>query len=374
VTITIRPVQSRRELAAFVDFPRRLYRGNPYWVPAMRADELNTLRRDRNPAFEFCRAEYWQAYNGSRPVGRVAGIINPRHAEKWGQPYARLGWLDFVDDPAVSAALLKTVEDWARDQGMRALHGPLGFTNLDRSGLLVEGFDQLGTMATIYNHPYYPAHLGAAGYAKETDWVEYLMEMPEGGVEKISRMADLVARRYNLRVPEFRRKRDMLPYTGQIFDLMEEAYSHLHAAIPLSRAQMDAYIRQFFGFLSPDFVPIVLDADDRLVAFGITLPSLSRALQKSRGRLLPFGFLNLLHALRRNDLADLYLVAVSPRYQGRGVNAMLMERMLTVFRRFGIRRAESNPELEDNLNVQAQWKYFQRRQHKRRRCYIKFLD
>jgi GNAT superfamily N-acetyltransferase len=266
------------------------------------------------------------------------------------------------------------VEDWARDQGMRALHGPLGFTNLDRSGLLVEGFDQLGTLATIYNHPYYPAHLEAAGYAKETDWVEYLMEMPEGGVEKISRMADLVARRYNLRVPEFRRKRDMLPYTGQIFDLMEEAYSHLHAAIPLSRAQMDAYIRQFFGFLSPDFVPIVLDADDRLVAFGITLPSLSRALQKSRGRLLPFGFLNLLYALRRNDLADLYLVAVSPRYQGRGVNAMLMERMLTVFRRFGIRRAESNPELEDNLNVQAQWKYFQRRQHKRRRCYIKYLD
>lgn len=372
--LTIRPAQSRRELAAFVDFPRRLYRGNPYWVPSMRGDELNTLRRDRNPAFEFCRAEYWLAYDDRHLVGRVAGIINPRHAEKWGQPYARFGWLDFIDDPAVSAALLKTVEDWARDQGMRALHGPLGFSNLDRSGLLVEGFDQLGTLATIYNYPYYPDHLEAAGYAKETDWVEYLMEMPEGGVEEISRMADLVARRYNLRVPEFRRKRDMLAYAGQIFDLMEEAYSHLHAAIPLSRAQMDAYIRQFFGFLSPDFVPIVLDADDRLVAFGITLPSLSRALQKSRGRLLPFGFLHLLHALRRNDLVDLYLVAVSPRYQGRSVNAMLMDRMITVFRRFGIRRAESNPELEDNLNVQAQWKYFQRRQHKRRRCYIKFLD
>jgi GNAT superfamily N-acetyltransferase len=374
MTLDIRPVQSRRDLASFVDFPRRLYFGNPYWVPAMRADEINTLRHDRNPAFEFCRARYWLAYDGGRPVGRVASIINPRHAEKWGQPYARFGWLDFIDEPAVSTALLGTVEDWARAQGMRALHGPLGFTDLDREGLLVEGFDQLGTLATIYNHPYYPAHLEAAGFVKDTDWVEYRIEMPAGGVERISRMADLVARRYNLRVPEFRHKRDMLPYANQLFDLLDEAYSHLYSSTPLTRAQVDAYIRQYFGFISPDFVPIVLDADDRLVAFGITMPSLSRALQKSRGRLLPFGFLHLLGALRRNDLADLYLVAVSPRYQGRGVNAMLMDRLLTVFRRFGIRQAESNPELEDNINVQAQWKYFERRQHKRRRCYIKVLD
>jgi GNAT superfamily N-acetyltransferase len=372
-TIEIKEITTIKDLKAFVRFPFELYAGNPYWVPALRSDDLNTMRKDKNPAFEFCEAKYWLAYKNGDVVGRVAGIINHRHIEKWVQPYARFGWIDFIDEPEVSSGLLKAVEDWARDQGLEAVHGPLGFTDLDREGMLVEGFEELSTLATSYNYPYYPERMQAAGYVKDTDWVEYELCIPDKPDEKIARLADALMRRYNLRLLTFKNKKELLSYADALFELLQEAYQHLYGVTPLTRRQVDAYIKQYFDFMSPDFVPMVVDAQNHMVAFGITLPSLSLALQKAKGQLFPFGFIHILHALSKNDKGDLYLVAVSHDYQGRGVNAILINRMIEVFNKFGIKTVESNPELEDNHRVQAQWKNFEHRQHKRRRIFIKHL-
>lgn len=373
MSITIKEVTTRAQLRKFIDFPYKLYKDNPNWVPNLRSDDMNCLRKDKNPAFAFCKAAYWLAYKDGELVGRIAGLINPRYETRWEKPYARFGWIDFIDDPQVSQALLSTVETWAKTQGMQAVHGPLGFTDLDREAMLVEGFDELGTLATIYNHPYYPDHMQKAGYVKDIDWVEYQIKVPDQPVEKISKLAGVVAKRFKLHMLEAKNKKELLRYTLQLFELLDEAYQHLYGVTPLSREQMEAYIKQYFGFISPEYVPIVLDENDRMVAFGIAMPSLSQALRKAKGRIFPLGFIHLLRALRQNDKADLYLVAIRKDFQGKGVNAMLITHLLDVFKHDGITRVESNPELENNLNVQTQWKHFETRQHKRRRVFIKQL-
>ena len=373
MAVQVREVEDSKDLKAFIRFPVSLHADNPYFVPPLFFDEFNTLRRDRNPAFEHCTVKYWLALNEGRVVGRVAGIINRLHIEKWNQRYARFGWIDFIDDPDVSEALLNSVETWAGANGMTAVHGPLGFTDLDREGMLIEGFDQLGTLATIYNPPYYPVHMENLGYRKDTDWVEYEMTVPPVPDEKIARIADIALRRNKLKLLQVRRKKQLLPYARDLFRLLDDEYRKLYGVVPLTEKQVESYIKQYFGFITPDFVPVVLDADGRMVAFGITMPSLSRALQRARGRLFPFGFIHLMKALKKNDRADLYLVAVKSEYQGKGVNAILIDRMNHVYNRLGITRVESNPELETNRMVQEQWKYFEKRQHKRRRCFIKHL-
>lgn len=371
--IQIKEVITRKGIKDFIRFPLSLYRGNPYYVPSLEFDELNTLQRDKNPAFETCEARYWLAYTSGKLVGRVAAIINHRHIEKWNQPYMRFGWLDFIDSPPVVAALLNAVETWAREKGLTAVHGPLGFTDLDKEGYLIEGFDRLGTLATIYNHPYYLQHLEGLGYVKDVDWMEYEIIVPQEPHQTIARIADLSLRRNKLTLLKFRSKKQVLPYARELFQLLGDAYANLYGYVPLSERQVAAYIRQYFDFITPDFVPIVVDQQGRMVAVGIVMPSLSRALQKARGHLYPFGFIHLLRALRQNDRADLLLVAVREEYQGKGVNAILMHKMNQVFLKLGVTVVESNPELETNTNVQGQWKYYQRRQHKRRRCFIKHL-
>jgi hypothetical protein len=366
-------VTTRKEINSFIKFPFSIYRGNPFWVPSLRFDELNTLRQDKNPAFEFCEARYWLAYQNGCIVGRVAAILNLRHIEKWGQRYMRFGWLDFIDDLEVSEALLKTVEAWAAEAGMEAVHGPLGFTDLDREGMLVEGFNELGTLATYYNHPYYPKHLEKLGYTKDIDWMEYEISVPPEPNETIARIADLAARRNHLSLLKLRNKKEMLHYTKELFQLLQDEYQHLYGFIPMTERQVNAYIDQYFGFVNPDFVPMVMDKDNRMVAFGIVMPSLSLALQKSQGNLFPIGFIHLFRALKRNDRADLLLVAVRSEYQGKGVNAIIMNQMHKVFNKLGIIKVESNPELETNQNVQGQWKYYDKRQHKRRRVFIKHI-
>lgn len=371
--IRIREVESLRDLKVFIRFPFSLYRGNPNWVPPLETDELNTLRREKNPAFEYCQARYWLAYQDGRVVGRVAAIHNRLHIEKWDQPILRFGWFDFIDDSTVSAGLLKTVEGWARELGLGAVHGPLGFTDLDREGMLVEGFDELSTLATIYNHPYYPAHVERLGYVKDTDWVEYEITLPAEQPKGIAKLAEIVMERYQLRLLDARSRKDLLVYAGEVFGLLNDTYQHLYGTTVLTPRQIQAYVNQYFNFISPEFVPVILDANGRVVAFGICLPSLSRALQKANGKLLPLGFVHLIKAINRNDRADLYLVAVKAEYQGRGLNAVLISRLYQVFRERGIQKIETNPELETNLQVQTQWKHFETRQHKRRRCYIKQL-
>jgi GNAT superfamily N-acetyltransferase len=371
--IEIREVSGAADLKRFVRFPFQLYRGNTCWVPALEFDEMNTLRRDKNPAFEHCEARYWLAYRDGAPVGRIAGIVNRRYIEKWNNRYARFGWIDFVDDEDVCRALVRTVEEWARGLGLTAVHGPLGFTDLDREGLLVEGFQELGTLATIYNHPYYPKHLEACGYRKDTDWVEFEMKTPAAVPEKALRVAEIARRRNKLRLLELEKPKDILKYAKGVFDVLDAAYAGLYGVVPLTDRQVDAYIKQYFGFVNPEYIKIVVDERDQVAGFLIALPSLSRALQKCGGRLLPFGFFHLYRAIKHNRSLDLYIAAVRPDLQGKGVNAIFMAEITKTAIKNGITITETNPELETNLKVQSHWDYFDGRQHKRRRCYLKAL-
>jgi len=371
--IELREVNTLSELKRFVAFQYSLYRGNEYWVPPIRADELRTLRRDKNPAFDFCEAKYWLAYKAGKVVGRIAGIINRKYNERWDRKVARFGWIDFIDDAEVSLALFNALEQWARINGMNAIHGPLGFTDMDGEGTLVEGFEEVSTLGAIYNYPYYPVHIERSGYSKEVDWIEYEVTMHPGIPEKVERMAGIALRRNNLTVLRVNKAREMLPYAREIFHVLNESYRDLYGFVELSDRQIDMYVKQYFGFILPEYVPVVLDSHNNVVAFGIAMPSLSRALQKSDGRLFPFGFIHVLRAMKSNRRVDLYLTAVRPDMQNKGVNAILIHEMNKVFMRNKIEKVETNRELEANVKVQAQWKFYENRQHKRRRCYKKEL-
>ncbi len=372
MSVEIKKVESAADLRRFIDFPLRLYKNEPNYVPAPRLDEMRTLRKDKNPAFEFCEAEYWTAWREGKIVGRIAGIINHRAIERWGKAWARFGWIDFIDDIEVTAALLETVEKWAIAKGMAAVHGPLGFTDLDREGMLIEGFDEMATLATIYNFPYYPEYLEKLGYKKDTDWLQFQIFTPKEIPEKVQRVTELLAKRSGVHLYEWTDKKVIVQkYGKQLFSLIDETYSGLYGTTPLSERQVNAYIKQYLGFVDPRFTKILVDTHDQLIGFGISMPSLSKAFIKSRGRLFPFGWFYVLQALKHPKIADLYLVAVKPEYQARGVLAILMNEMQRSALEAGIEYAETNLELEDNIKVQSIWKDYPKRQHKRNRVYKK---
>ncbi|MGN0049185.1 MAG: N-acetyltransferase [Bacteroides sp.] len=377
MAVTIKKVSTRRELERFIRFNYELYKGNPYSVPDLYDDMLNTFSKTKNAAFEFCEADYFLAYKEGRLVGRIAAIINHKANDTWGKKEVRFGWVDFVDDVEVSQALFDTVAEWGRQRGMTHLQGPLGFTDFDAEGMLVEGFDQLSTMATIYNYPYYPQHMERMGFAKDVDWVEFKIYVPEAIPDKYRRIAELIQRKYNLKIKKFTSARAIREQYGQaIFQLMNEAYSPLYGYSALSQRQIDQYVKMYLPILDLRMVTLVTDADDNLVAVGISMPSLAEALQRAHGRLLPWGWCHLLKTLilkKYPKMLDLLLVAVKPEYQNKGVNALLFADLIPVFQQLGFEYAESNPELEANGKVQAQWEYFKTEQHKRRRCYIKPL-
>ena len=366
---------TRRELNGYVKFGIDLYEGNDCYVPPLVFDEVETLMPQKNPAFEFCRAQSFMAYRDGKAAGRITAIINDKVNERTGRLQARFGFVDFVDDPVVVDALFNAAEQWSREQGMAEIVGPMGFSDMDHEGMLVEGFDELGTMATIYNYPYYPVHMVRMGYVKDADWIEFRMTVPEGIPDKMARIADIVRKKYNLRVLKYTSgKKIKADYGQELFNLINEAYDRLYGYSPLSPKQIDYYIDMYLGILKLEYVPVIVDEAGKLVGVGITMPSLSRALQKSRGRLFPTGWFHLLRALRgHNDTVDLMLVAVAPEYQNKGVNALLFADLIPVYIKNGVKFAESNLELEDNANVQAQWQYFEHRQHRRRRAYRKQL-
>jgi GNAT superfamily N-acetyltransferase len=371
--VETRVVTTRRDLKRFVNFPFRLYADCPQWVPQIVSDELRTLSADRNPAFDYCRARYWLAYREGRVVGRIAAIINERYIEKWQNKYARFGWVDFADDQEVSAALFGAVEEWAAAEGMTGVHGPMGFTDLDAEGLLIEGFEEMGTLTDPYTYHYYPDHLESLGYRKDIDWVEYEVLTPDAIPEKALRVGSLILKRYGLRLVPARKSKQLLPYAHQVFDLINEAYAHLYGTVELTTRQVDAYINQYFGFIDPRFNKVIVDADDRVVAFGLILPSLSQALRKAHGRLLPFGFIHLLRAFRRPRTLNMALIAVRPDFQGRGIPALLFAEVTQAAIENGVVSAETGRELEDNVQVRSLWKSYTARQHKRRRVYLKEL-
>lgn len=366
---------TRSNLRRFIEFQNDLYKGNRYYVPPFMMDEIETLSPSKNPAFDFCESEYFMAYRDGKPVGRVAGIINSQVSESTGKKTARFGFLDFVDDKEVSTALMSTVEQWARSKGMDRIIGPLGFTDMDREGLLIEGFEELSTMATNYNYPYYAGHLEALGYDKESDWMEFQMKVPDRIPERFDRIATLVSKKYNLRVLKYKQRKAIKEEYGHaLFHLINEAYKNLYQYSQLTERQIDYYIDYYLNLLDLDLVTLIVDGDDKLVGVGISMPSLSRGLQKSGGKLFPFGWTHLLKALKgKNDRVDLLLVAIHPDYQNKGVNAMLFQDLIPQYIRKGYVYAESNPEMETNAKVQSQWEAFEPRQHRRRRSYFKKL-
>jgi GNAT superfamily N-acetyltransferase len=371
--VEIKPVTGIRDLRQFVSFPYSLYAGNPFWVPPLRFTELHTFRWDKNPVFEFCEVKYWLAFKNGKVAGRIAGIRNNRYIEAWGKKTLRFGYIEFIDDEQVSETLLKTVEEWAKEKGMESVHGPLGFTDLDPQGMLVEGFEELGTMGTIYNFSYYPVHLEKNGYKKDVDWVEFEVIVPAGIHENLKRLAEAVARKNSLKVLQVKRVKELLPYAKEIFHVLNESYKGLYGVFPLTEKQIDMYINQYFRLARSDYISVILDREDRVAAFAVTFPSLAVALRKSWGRLFPFGFIHLIKALRKNDTVELCLIAVRPDLQGKGVNALLMHEFNKIYIRNNVIKAVAYPELETNNRVQAQWKFFDTRQHKRRRCYIKYV-
>lgn len=377
MAILIKKVSNKKDLKRFIRFNYELYKNNPYSVPDLYDDMVGTFSTEKNAAFEFCEADYFLAYKDDKLVGRVAAIINRRANETWNKKEVRFGWIDFVDDPEVSKALLDTVEAWGKERGMEAIVGPLGFTDLDAEGMLVEGFDQLSTMSTIYNYPYYPQHMERLGFEKEADWVEYKLTVPDKLPEKFVRISEIILQKYNLKIKKLKRSETKEKNYGQkIFDLINEAYAPLYGYSKMTQGQINQYIKTYLPLIDLRMVSLVEDEAGELVAVGISMPSLSKALQKAKGKMLPFGWFHLLKALfvKKPDVLDLLLVGVKPEYQSKGVNALLFYDLVPTYQKMGFKYGESNPELELNKKVQAQWSAFESVQHKRRRAFRKSID
>ena len=376
MAVEIVKVSTKKQLKQFIRFNYELYKGNPYFVPELFEDTMGTLRKDRNAAFEFCDADYFLAYRDGKIVGRIAAIINPHANEKWGRKAARFGWVDFIDDNEVVDALFATAEAWARERGMTEIQGPLGFTDFDPEGMLIEGFDRMGTMATIYNHPYYPKQLERLGYVKDVDWVEYLFKVPGEKWPKAERVSAIVEKKYGMRIVRAKSCSEIAKrYGDAIFDLCNESYSGLYGFSPLTPKQIKQFVKMYLPFADKRLLCLVTDKDDNLVALGISVFSLADALRKAKGRLFPFGWWYMLKALfiKQPKRLDFLLAAVKPEYQSKGAFAMIFNELLGHYIEMGIVDIESNPELEYNKDMQNLWADFEKEQHKRRRAFKKEL-
>ncbi len=373
MNIEIKKVQTKQDLKTFIRFNYEMYKNNPYSVPDLYEDMMDTFSPKENPAFEFCEADYFLAYKDGRLVGRVAAIINNRANETWGKKSVRFGWIDFEDDIEISRALLDTVKQWGRERGMVEIEGPLGFTDMDAEGMLIEGFEELSTMATIYNHPYYPKHMEQLGFEKAVDWVERKIYIPDAVPEKHLRIAKIVSEKYGLHVRKLRNKKDVMENNTarRIFECINDAFAPLFGYSRMTDRQIDKYVKTYIPILDLRMVSVVEDNDGNIIAAGISMPSMSHALQRAKGRMFPFGWWHLLKALKwgRDEMLDLLLIGVRPDYQGKGVNALIFADLIPVYNQLGFKYAESNVELEDNGKVQNQWQYFDVVQHKRRRCF-----
>lgn len=373
--VTIVEVTTKAQLRRFVDYPNVLYKDVPQFVPATYDDDLSDWNRKKNPAFAYCEARCWLAMRGEEIVGRIGAILSRKANEKWGTRRLRFTQVDFIDDAEVSDALFATVEAWAKELGCDEVHGPLGFTDLDREGMLVEGFDRQSCFFTYYNHPYYPVHLARLGYVKDVDWIENLITVPtEPAVyAKWDKLANYVLKRNNLHIFNARTRLSYIPILKKFFELVNVAYAPLYGTVELSNEQISRYAAKFAPLVNPHLTCFVMDKDENLVALGVAAPSIAKALKKSRGRLLPFGWAGLLHAFVKNDTLDLLLIAVRPDLQSKGVNAIVINKIMHGCQKMGIVRAETGPTLELNAKVLAQWKTFDIEQHKRRRCFKKHI-
>jgi len=372
--IEIKKVITRKDLKKFIAFPYKLYANNKYWCPPLRFDELNNLRKDKNVAFDFCEAEYWLAYKGNEIVGRIAGIIQHKSNERWNEKLVRFGWIDFIDDLTISRKLIETVENWGKEKGMEGIHGPLGFSDMDNEGMLIKGFEEVATLASIYNYPYYPEHMEKLGFIKAADWVQWEFDVANEIPDKVERLSQLVMEKYKLSILKAKKAKELKPYARKMFSMLNLAFDELYGFTALTEKQMDSYTKQYFGFVQPEFVSFVLDQNDDIIGFGISMPSLTRALQKCKGKLFPFGFIYILRAMKKVDTIDMYMNGVRPDYHGKGVNAIYFNELHKAYIKANIKKAVTNPQLEDNAKALTIWKNFNGRQHITRRCWIKHFS
>ena len=377
MSVQIKIVSSKKDYSIFVRFANKLYKGNKYYVPSMPMDDLNTLNPKTNGAFDFCEAECYLAYKDDKVVGRVAAIVNHKANEAWGVKQVRFGWFDFIDDLEVSKALLEAVTAFGKSRGMNSIVGPLGFTDFDPEGMLVEGFDRVSTMALIYNHPYYPEHMKKHGYVKETGWVEYRLTIPDDLFERHRKLANIVMERNKLRiVKKTRRQINKERYGQKLFELINKTYCVLYGYSLLSEKQIDQYVKTYLSLLDLKMVSFVENEKGELIAAGVSMPSLAEPLQKCNGELFPFGWFHLLKTIywKRPDTLDLLLIGVLPEYQNKGVNTLIFVDLFENYRKMGFKYAETNANLETNVKVQQMWEPFEKEQHKKRWVFAKEIE
>ena len=375
--VQIVEVNNKKQLRKFVSLPNKMYKNVPQFVPAFYGDDMSDWDKSKNPAFQYCEAMAFLAYRDGKIVGRIAGILNRQANEKWHTNRMRFSQVDFIDDPEVSKALFDTVEKWAVEKGCTELQGPLGFCDMDREGMLVEGYDRRNMFITYYNLPYYNEHLSRMGFHKDTDWVEYKINVPSEQDEiyqKIRHLSEIVMKRGHFHKADFTKRSQYKPYIKDFFELVNVAYKELYGVVTLNQEQIDKYADKFIPLINPDYCCLVLDEEENLVGFGVCCPSVADAMKKSKGKLFPFGWVRVLRALHKNTAVDLLLIAVRPEMRSKGVNAVIIDHIMQSCIKNGIVYAETGPQLETNSKVLSQWREFDTEAHKRRRCYVKELS
>ena len=371
--LTLKVVKSTKDFDAFVRFPFDLYRYNSHWVPPLIKDEIETINPNTNPVYQNAKARFFLALRGEKVVGRIASIINWIEVNEVGKSKVRFGWFDVIDDLEVSKLLLEQVRIFGEEHNLKTIEGPMGFSNLDKAGMLIEGFEERNTMITLYNAPYYKNHLEALGYKMNAKWVEYEIKIDdfEASPEKVKRFSKLIMKRYELSLLQFKDKKDIIPYVDQMFQLLDETYNKLQTFVPIQRYQIEHYKERYLRFIHPDFIKCIVDSKGKLIAFSITMPSFTDALKKINGKINLFNFYHLYKALRKNNRASFYLIGVHPDYQNKGITAIIFYEMQKLFNKRNINIVETNPELEENTAIQKLWKNYENRLHKKRATFVK---
>lgn len=367
--IEVKEIHSKADLKKFIQFQLNLYKDSPYFVPSLISEELKSLDRDLNPSFEYAHPRYFLAYKGKEIVGRIASIINTIEVNKQQLKKLRFGYFDVINDINVSRALFSKLDEIARENQLLFLEGPMGATNLDKAGMLSFGFDEIATVVGDYNYQYYVEHLEKLGFETEKEWVEMFLEVPEAIADKIYQFAELVSKRYDLKLVALKSSKDLFPYIKPVFELLEESYQDLETFVPLTENQKVFYAKKYSTLLNPEYINLIEDKEGKLCAFAITMPSLAKALQKAKGKLFPWGWYHLLKAQKKNDTAEFLLIGVHPSYQRKGVTAIIFKEMFESFKKHNIKFLETNPELIENQSVQSLWKDYNPRLHKRRKTF-----
>ena len=367
--IKVKQVLNSSDLELFIKFPMELYKGNPYYVPPLINEEKSIWVKEENPALQYSEAAQFLAYKGKNIVGRIAVMINHKEEKELGIQKVRFGWLDFINDIEVSKSLINTAIEYANSKGISKIEGPMGFTNLDKAGMLTKGFDKLATMIGIYNFDYYPKHMEQLGLVKEKEWVEFEINFPDTLPDKVEKFSKLIAEKYELELVKFKAKKDILPLVDSMFKLLDDTYKNLSTYTPITEEQIKHYKEKYFKFIDKDYIVCIKDKSGSLISFAITMPSYSKALQKAKGKLFPFGWWHLLNAGKKNDRANFYLIGIHSQYQKRGITAIIFKEIYETFKKKGVKFLETNPELEENASIQALWQDYHPTNHKRRRTY-----